>query len=185
MNVQQQDIWLGDSSIYNTQSDDNAFQREYQRNFQTTNTNFSFQKNRGAGTNGNVPVYASYNFVLEAFKERNLIDSKMTIPIALFHMGGFAFSWYLISFAFLCLWNCFNSDSALITSMYTFTTPTKDVQDVVTGRRKLDFSFANWLFCGNADKRALFNQAKDKKNRELEITSLATAWRVSNCLTEI
>lgn len=131
-------------------------------------------------------TYNTFNFMLSAYKTRTIVDTKMTMPIVLFQIGGFAFCWWLISFALLWLLNYFNANNEIVNSLYSFTAPTRDVQDVVSGRRQLGYSFFQWVLCclGN-EKRELYRNATEAKEKELDIVHICNAWRTTRFLCEI
>ena len=54
--LQEQDLWVGQSSIYNTNKE-GAFQRYKYTSYSNSNSNFSYARNRGAGMLGNSHVY--------------------------------------------------------------------------------------------------------------------------------
>ena len=65
----------------------------------------------------------------------------MPVPVALFKVGGFAFTIYILAYMSVYLWQYFHAEIATIDSLYIFTAPSRDVQDVVQGRRMLDFRY--------------------------------------------
>jgi hypothetical protein len=110
----------------------------------------------------------------------------MTLPILLFQISGFAFIWYLITYLMLWLWNHFSSNLEVINALYSFTAPTRDVQDVVSGRRQLGYRWIQWVFCCcGGEKRTLYADAAAAKDRELDVVAIANAWRTTRFLCEI
>lgn len=159
--------------------------RENITGYTLANSNFSFTMNRAAGSLGNSPVYNQFNMDLSSYKLRTIIDTKMPLPVAIFRFGGFTLTWYVLTFIFVYAWNYFNSEIEVINALYTFTAPTRDVRDVVQGRRDLDFACHSWFCRGDKDKRELYNAASLKKDKELDIANLANAWRIANFLGDI
>ena len=83
-------------------------------------------------------------------------------------------------------WNYFNANSELVNSLYSFTAPTRDVNDVVSGRRQLNYGFWNWLFCCcGAEKRDLYGDAVDAKDKELDVVNLTKSWRTARFLCDV
>jgi hypothetical protein len=65
--------------------------------------------NRAAGMLGNSPVYNQFNFDLTNYKIKTVVDTKMPVPVALFRIGGFTFTVFIIFYLFVYLWNYFYS----------------------------------------------------------------------------
>jgi len=94
----------------------------------------------------------------------------MTLPIALFRLGGFVFTLYLFAYMLLYVWNHFNLNSELVEHMYSFTPKTTSVQEVLAERKNLNFRFWHWItICGWGNKRELYEQALKKKEDELDL----------------
>ena len=109
----------------------------------------------------------------------------MPVPVALFKVGGFAFTVYILAYLIVYFWQYFHGEIALIDSLYIFTAPSRDVQDVVQGRRNLDFKFQHWFCCRQQQKRKLYQDASKKKDQELDIKHLTDSWRIANFLGDI
>jgi hypothetical protein len=62
-----------------------------------------------------------------SYKLRTIVDTKMPVPVALFRIGGFAFTVYVLAYLMIYLWQYFHAEIALIDSLYIFTAPSRDV----------------------------------------------------------
>jgi hypothetical protein len=76
---------------------------------------------------GNSPLYTQFKFDLTSYRLRTIVDCKMPVPVALFRIGGFAFTVYVLAYMMAYFWQYFHAEIALIESLYLFTAPSRDV----------------------------------------------------------
>jgi hypothetical protein len=103
-------------------------------------------------------------------------------------VGGYAFGVYIILWCLLHFYNRFNADQVAIQNMYSFGKPLSwkkgaEAKDVLENNSfDLDYGYCNHLFRCTNYKSKMFDEARDKKNIEYDISYWAYSARQTHFL---